>query len=97
MPLQASSSNAETNSRLDTVIKLLAAMYSKELNNNDAIIKLDKMQLSHEQIADAVGVTAHNVSQVLYANKKAREKKKAKVEPSKPDGKADPVVEVQPS
>jgi predicted transcriptional regulator len=66
------------------VIRLLAAIYVRELNNNDAIIKLDRMQLSREQIADAVGVTAHNVSQVLYASKKATKKKSKKV-----DGKAD--------
>lgn len=66
----------DTNARLDIVIKLLAAMYARELKNNDAIIKLDYMQLSREAIAEAVGVTTHNVAQVLYANKKADERSK---------------------
>ncbi len=78
MPLQNGDNQQETNSRLDTVIRLLAAIYVRELSNNDAIIKLDRMQLSREQIAEAVGVTSHNVSQVLYANKKAAAKKSKK-------------------
>ena len=53
-------------------------MYVQELSNNDGIIKLNRMQLSREQIADAVGVTSHNVSQVLYARKKADAKKSKK-------------------
>ncbi len=83
MPLQNGDNQQETNSRLDVVIRLLAAMYVRELNNNDAIIKLDRMRLSREQIADAVGVSTHNVSQVLYASKKADAKK-----PKKANGKA---------
>ena len=82
-PLQNGDNQQETNSRLDTVIRLLAAMYVRGLNNNDAIIKLDRLQLSREQIVEAVGVTAHNVSQVLYASKKAAAKK-----PKKANGRA---------
>jgi hypothetical protein len=67
---------AQLFSRLDTVVKLLAAMYVRDMQNNDAIVKLDNMQLSREQIADAVNVTTHNVSQTLYAAKKATEGKK---------------------
>jgi hypothetical protein len=93
VPLQDTEKQDGINSRLDTVIKLLAAIFSRDLNNNDAIIKLDKMQLSREQIADAVGVTTHNVAQVLYAGKKADEKKKSKkAEPTAPDGKAEAVA-----
>jgi hypothetical protein len=77
----------DTNERIDTVIKLLAAMYARELKNNDAIVKLDNMNLSREQIAEAVGVTTHNVAQVLYSSKKGNGKKKEKgVEPSTPAG-----------
>lgn len=65
----------EITSRLDTVIKLLAVSCTRDMNNNDAIVRLEKMQLSREQIADAVGVTTHNVAQVLYAAKKSSEKK----------------------
>jgi hypothetical protein len=78
-------------SRLDTVVKLLAAMYARELPNNEAIVKLNKMDLSRDQIADAVNVTTHNVSQVLYAAKKDAEngeKKRAKA-----DGKTAPLAE----
>lgn len=66
----------EITSRLDIMVKLLAAMYARDRNNNESIVKLDKMQLSREQIADAVGVTTHNVAQTLYASKKAEKKTK---------------------
>src|SRR5579863_1009360 len=75
MPLQ-DDDVARLFSRLDTVVKLLAAMYVRDMQNNDAIVKLDKMQLSRDQIAEAVNVTTHNVSQTLYATKKAAEGKK---------------------
>ena len=83
MPLQNDDKDAATNSRLDMIVKLLAGLYVRELNNNDAIVKLDKMQLSREMIAEAVGVTSHNVAQVLYASKKAAEKKLKKGEAPK--------------
>ncbi len=83
MPLQSDDKDAATNSRLDMIVKLLAGLYVRELNNNDAIVKLDKMQLSREMIAEAVGVTTHNVAQVLYASKKATEKKSKKGEAAK--------------
>lgn len=78
MPPQSSDDLKETNARLDTVIKLLAAMYARELKNTDAILKLDNIKLTRDQIAEAVGVTTHNVAQVLYANKKADGKRKSK-------------------
>lgn len=76
MSAKSSDDLKDTNARLDTVIKLLAAMYSRELKNNDAIVKLDNMNLSREQIAEAVGVTMHNVAQVLYSAKKGNGRKK---------------------
>lgn len=87
----------ELNSRLYTVIKLMAALFVRGLNNTDAIVKLDKMQLNREQIAQAVGVTTHNVAQVLYASKKMTGKKKANGALAKVDGKeavAAPEMEV---
>jgi hypothetical protein len=78
VPLQNDDKDSTTNSRLDVIVKLLAGLYARELNNNDAIVKLDKIQLSREMIAEAVGVTTHNVAQVLYASKKAAEKKSKK-------------------
>jgi len=78
--LQNDDKDATTNSRLDMIVKLLAGLYVRELSNNDAIVKLDKMQLSREMIAEAVGVTTHNVAQVLYASKKLAEKKSKKGE-----------------
>ena len=83
MPLQNDQKDASTNSRLDMIVKLLAGLYVRELNNNDAIVKLDKMQLSRDLIAEAVGVTTHNVAQVLYASKKAVEKKSKKGDATK--------------
>lgn len=77
--------DAVTNSQLDMIVKLLAGLYARELNNNDAIVKLDRMQLSRDLIAEAVGVTTHNVAQVLYASKKAAEKKSKRADSAKPE------------
>jgi hypothetical protein len=74
VPLQKSEPH-ELSSRLDTVIKLLAAICVRDMNNQAAILRLDKMSLNREQIAEAVGVTGHNVSQVLYASKKKPDNK----------------------
>ena len=80
MPAQDSNNANDTNTRLDIVIKLLAAIFVRGLDNGAAIVKLDKMRLSRDQIADALGVTTHNVSQALYAasKKSASPKKRAK-------------------
>jgi hypothetical protein len=78
MSLQDAGTQDGTNEKLDTIIKLLAAIYARDRKNNDAIISLDKMQVSRDSIAPAVGVSTHNVSQVLYACKKGEEKKKPK-------------------
>jgi hypothetical protein len=64
----------EITSRLDTVIKLMAALFARDRNNNESIVKLDKMQLSRDQIANALGITNQNVAQVLYLSKKAEKK-----------------------
>jgi hypothetical protein len=64
----------ELTSRLDIVIKLMAALFARDRNNNESIVKLDKMQLSRDQIANALGITNQNVAQVLYVSKKAEKK-----------------------
>jgi predicted XRE-type DNA-binding protein len=64
----------EITSRLDIVIKLMAALFARDSNNNESIVKLNKMQLSRDQIANALGITNQNVSQVLYMSKKAEKK-----------------------
>jgi predicted transcriptional regulator len=76
----------EITSRLDVLIKLMAALFARDLNNNESIVKLDKMQLSREQIANALGITTQNVAQQLYVSKKGEKKadkksKKAEAEP----------------
>jgi hypothetical protein len=73
VPLQDADAK-EITSRLDVMIKLMAALFGRDLNNNEAVVKLDKMQLSREQIADALGITTQNVAQVLYISKKAEKK-----------------------
>ena len=87
MPLQDADVK-EITSRLDIVIKLMAALFARDLNNNDAIVKLDKMQLSREQIANALSKTTQNVAQQLYVSKKAEKKadKKAKKREGEPTG-----------
>lgn len=91
MPLQEKDVNAIT-SRLDTVIKLMAALLTRGLKNNEAIVKLERMQLSREQIADALGISSANVAQVVYASKKTDKKPPKKVEPSSPEVDAAEVV-----
>ena len=78
----------EITSRLDVVIKLMAALFARDLNNNEAIVKLEQMQLSPEQIADALGITTQNVRQQLYVSKKVEKKtdKKAKKSEGEPTG-----------
>lgn len=73
MPLQESDVKQIT-SRLDAVIKLMAALFARDLNNSEAVVKLQQMQLSREQIADALGITTANVAQVIYLSKKTEKK-----------------------
>jgi hypothetical protein len=68
----------EITSRLDIIIKLGAALFAREFSNIDAIVKLEKMQLSREQIANALGITKENVAQQLYLASKKVEKKAKK-------------------
>jgi hypothetical protein len=70
----------EITTRLDVIIKLGAALFAREFNNIDAIVKLEKMQLSREQIANALGITTANVAQQLYMAGKRAEKKPQKKE-----------------
>lgn len=76
----------EITSRLDVVIKLMAAQFARDLNNNEAIVKLDKMQLSRDQIANALGITNQNVAQVLYMVKKTETKADKKSKKAQPMG-----------
>lgn len=86
MPLQDADVK-EITSRLDVIIKLGAALFARQFSNIDAIVKLEKMQLSREQIANALGITTANVAQQLYvAGKKATKKDESKAK--KADGEA---------
>ncbi|MGH9555115.1 MAG: hypothetical protein ACRD2Y_04760 [Terriglobales bacterium] len=60
--------------KLDTVIRLLTGILTKGSNKTDAILALDGIGLTPKLIADAVGVSAHHVSQTIYAAKKAGRK-----------------------
>lgn len=72
MPLQDADVK-EITSRMDVIIKLMAALFAREFSNIDAIVKLENMKLSREQIAEALGITTANVRQQLYmATKKAK-------------------------
>jgi len=75
----------EITGRMDVMIKLMAALFAREFSNIDAIVKLENMKLSREQIAEALGITTSNVRQQLYmASKKAKknEGQAVAVEPS---------------
>jgi len=58
----------------------MAALFARDLKNNEAIVKLEQMQLTREQIADALGITTANVAQVIYAGKKTDKKPSKKAE-----------------
>jgi DNA-directed RNA polymerase specialized sigma24 family protein len=96
VPLQDSDVQ-EITSRLDVMIKLMAALFAREFSNVDAIVKLDTMQLSREQIADALGITTQNVRQQLYLNSKKAEKKgkQTKAEPTQSESLPPEAEEVQ--
>ena len=79
MPLQDADVK-EITSRMDVMIKLMAALFAREFSNIDAIVKLEKMQLSREQIANALGITKENVAQQLYMSGKKLEKQAKKSE-----------------
>jgi hypothetical protein len=66
--------HALTDAKLDVMIKLLAAIYTKGSNKTDAITKLAGLQLSNPQISEIVGVSGHHVSQVRHAKKKSAAK-----------------------
>jgi hypothetical protein len=70
----------EITSRLDVIVRLMAALFAKEFKNIDAIVKLEKMQVSRESIANALGITKENVAQQLYMASKKVEKKAKKGE-----------------
>ena len=94
MPLQDSNVQ-EITSRLDVMIKLMAALFAREFSNIDAIVKLDTMQLSREQIADALGITTQNVRQQLYLNSKKAEKKGKQTKAEQPESLPPATEEVQ--
>ena len=54
MPLQDADVK-EITGRMDIMIKLMAALFARELSNIDAIVKLENMKLSREQISKAMG------------------------------------------
>jgi len=78
------------------VIKLLAVICVREMNNQDAIIRLDNMQLNREQIADAVGVSRNNVAVVLCAASKKGAAKKGKTTQAPAEAAEVPEVEARP-
>ena len=65
-----------TNAKLDILIKLLAAIYTEKSTNQEAITKLSLLQISPKHISEILGISNHNVSQVLYANRKGPDKKR---------------------
>ncbi len=78
---QETPKNEDIGLKLDLVVRLLAAIYTKGSNKTDAITKLGDLRLSPREISEIVGVSGHHVSQVLYAAKK----RKKKVEKSGPE------------
>ena len=77
MPLQ-DVDGKEITSRLDVIVRLMAALFAKEFTNIDAMVKLEKMQVSRESIANALGITKENVAQQLYMASKKVEKRAKK-------------------
>lgn len=72
---KTSKNSPAANDKLDVVIRLLAAIYTKGMKNSDAITSLGRFHFTPAEIADMIGVSGHNVSQVLYASRKGSTKK----------------------
>lgn len=68
--------NSDLCSKLDLVVRLLAAIYTKGSNKTDAIIKLSGLQISPKEIAEIVGVSNHHASQVIYRRRKGEGNKR---------------------
>ena len=77
MSSEEKTKNEQIGMKLDSIIKLLAAIYTKGSNKADAITKLGDLSLSPKEIADIVGVSGHHASQVLYAAKKRKKGNKS--------------------
>lgn len=61
--------------KLDTIIRLLAAILTKgAANKTDAILSLAGTGMSPKEIADVLSVSAHHASQTIYAARKAGRK-----------------------
>lgn len=92
MPLQDADVR-EITGRMDVIIKLMAALFAKEFSKIDAIVKLENMKLSREQIAEALGITKENVAQQLYIASKKGEKKSPKKGEAMAVASAEPSIE----
>src|SRR5947209_4974824 len=77
-------SKAETERRLDTIIKLLGVIYVKGCNKSETITKLAELTLSNKEISEIVGVSGAHVSQVIYMSKKVSPKDKKRKEEAGP-------------
>lgn len=68
--------------RLDTIIHLLTAIITKDMDRKEAVLMLTAAGLAPKDVADLLGLTGNQVSVVLYdarqAAKKATAPKSAK-------------------
>lgn len=71
---------SEVSHKLDTVIRLLAAILTKGANKTEAILALGRLQFSPTDIAEIVGVSSHHAAQALYVERKKNIGKKPDVE-----------------
>lgn len=70
MALSQSDANGPIIEKLDLIVKLLAAMYTRGANKTESITKLADLSLSNKQISEIVGVSGAHVSQTLYMKNK---------------------------
>jgi hypothetical protein len=71
MPVPQNDENGAVVEKLDLIVRLLAAIYTKGANKTEAITKLAEVSLSNMQIAEIVGVSGGHVRQVLYMKNKS--------------------------
>ena len=57
--------------RLDTIIHLLTAIITKDMNRKEAVLMLDTAGLAPKDIAGVLGLTGNQVSVVLYDARQA--------------------------
>jgi len=67
----------EITGRMDIMIRLMAALFAREFSNIDAIVKLENMKLSREQIASSWDHHSERSTAVVHGEQEGEENRRA--------------------